>query len=240
MLAAMTVASTILGLLTIGERGLPGLFYALLIVLLFRATRSLPADTARPGYLRRQFDGRMTGRQWTFDIFFGLVMPLFCLWADFFVFQSPGYDTGSNAPRTFLGMEPPATARPLLWTYTHFAYVMTAAQIFLLLVWLLARQRTGPAAGILGGALISGSVVALLLGLFLFPFATVGLMLMLTGVLGYTPLLTSFVYYRQGTVAMRVAQARFGRLATIALALAGSLAVAIPFIYLWQGPVVWK
>ncbi|MCE9555191.1 MAG: hypothetical protein K8T91_17720 [Planctomycetes bacterium] len=239
MLAVTTVASTILGLLTLGEWGLPGLFYTLLIVLLFRATRQLPTIIARPGFWRRQFDGRMTGRQWIFDILFGILLPVFCLWADFFLFKTPAYDPVTNVPTTVFGPAP-HVSRPWLWTYSNFAYAMTAVQITLLLIWLLARQRTGPAAPFLGGALISGSVVAMLLGLFLFPFATVGLMLMLTGVLGYTPLLTAFVYYRQGTAALRFSQVRFGRLATIALALAGSLTVAIPFIYFWQGPAVWK
>jgi len=110
----------------------------------------------------------------------------------------------------------------------------------LLLIWLAAGRRLRSAAGFLGGALLSGSAAALLLGLFLFLLATLGLALMLTGALGYMPLLTAFVYYRQGYAALRLALSRFGRAATIAMALVGSLIVAILYLGLFRGPWLWK
>jgi len=245
MLAAATLASAFLALITLGERGLPGLFYALLGVLVFRATRPEPKELGSAGavgrFWRRQFGSPRTGRQLVFDVTFGAIMPLFCLWADFFLFKTPP-PAPPAPPDSVLFFRPaqPTLNQPLLWTYTKFAYALIGLEIALLLLWMAIGRWLRSAAGFLGGALLAGCTAAVLLGLLLLPIATMGLVLMLTGALGYTPWLTAFVYYRQGRAALRLALTGFGRVAVICMAFAGSLVVAILYFVLFNGPWLWE
>ncbi len=140
---------------------------------------SLEVANQKIGFWRRQFLPSRTNGQLIFDVSFGVVAPIVCFIFDPIVFQSgslPG---------------------PLLPSYQTFVYMFSGFQILLLCFWILRGAGPRFTNVLMGGALFSGGIVCVVLGFLLAPFSLLGLML-LVGALGFTPLITAMVYFRNG------------------------------------------
>lgn len=121
------------------------------------------------------------------NLFGGVVLPLVCLVADPVVFRS-GVGGGALFPSVRVA------------AYSFFALQMTA------LILCLCRPRLHRrAAAILAGVMFVGSAAALLLGIMLLPFSLIGLMAVI-GILGFSPLLVSWIYYKNAVRAYRAAR----------------------------------
>lgn len=137
----------------------------------------------RVGFWSRQFQIEPTESQRQFDWTYGVVVPLVCVAADPIVFRNNG----------------------LLSDYRPFAYILSAVSIMAMAAWLLWGNRLGWLAAPLGGLFVAGSFVSLIVGVILFPFSLIGL-LILIGFLGFTPLFSGIVFLRNGFRAIYAAQ----------------------------------
>jgi hypothetical protein len=143
-------------------------------------TPTFTPNSSPPGFWRRQFrPSELTAGQTTFDVVFGIFLPLICFAADPIVFKGGLGDY------------------PVLYPVRIFAYSLAAASIVCLAIWLIFRESLQWLNGFLSGLFILGGTISLILGLILFPFSFVG-MLLIIGVLGYTPLFCGVVYLRNG------------------------------------------
>src|SRR5215203_824983 len=140
------------------------------------------------GFWKRRFSQEPTRKQRIFDWAYGVVIPLICVAADPIIFRTSGpYGSG------LLG-----SARP-------FAYLLSAASILAMAAWLLWGERLRWLAAPMAGLFFVGGGVSLLVGLILIPFSVIGLIFFLVGLLGFTPLLSSVVFLRNGLRAYRSA-----------------------------------
>src|SRR6516162_8686754 len=121
-----------------------------------------------------------------FDLVAGVCLPIVCLILDPIVFQGGGGLIG----------------RPLLKNYAILGYGIISLEIGVLLSWLAFRRWLGRWSALWGGALLAGGIFSLLLGTAILPTTVVGLM-MLIGVLGFVPFLTTYVYLRNGSDACK-------------------------------------
>jgi hypothetical protein len=169
-----------------------------------------PQPARRRGFVGRQLEARATRGRKIFDSLVGVVLPLVCLYFDPVVFRSEG----------FVG--------PVLGGYRLFAYAVIGLEIALLALWLALGERVGEWGGMLGGALMAGALFSLVVGVALLPFSIMGLMLLI-GALGFSPLLTAFVYWRNGRRALQASATRLeGARRTLALAFGATLALGAP------------
>ena len=86
--------------------------------------------------------------------------------------------------------------------YASGVYVFVGLQIAILLCWMSMGRRMERGADFFPGPLLVGAIFSLLLGVAMLPLSIMGLS-MVIGVLGFTPLLTSIVYFRAGFRAFR-------------------------------------
>jgi len=129
-------------------------------------------------FVKRQFAVTPTEPQRTFDVVFGLLAPVLCFYFDPIVFQG-----------NLLG-------EPLYGDYQMFAYLVTAIEVSVLVLWLFG-PRVRAIGALLGGVLIAGSVFSTVVGIAILPFSLLGLLAVI-GVLGFIPFFTAFVYLRNG------------------------------------------
>src|ERR1041385_4442539 len=169
------------------------------------------------GFWARQFSDVSTEKQDRFDVVFGIVLPVICLVLDPIVFQGG-----------FFG------ERPVLARFQLFAYLFSGLQIGIFLCWRTLARHLAPAAGLIGGVLLAGALFSLVVGVLIFPLTLVGL-IVLIGIVGFTPFLTSFVYLRTGIRALRSQQrnALFESRFLLAI-VAALLSVAMPFVISYQ------
>lgn len=162
------------------------------------------AKPAESTFWSRQFAQQSTPRRLSFDIAFGIIVPMFCLVLDPIVFRS-GVDTPLLKGYEILGMTP------------------------ILMGWLslTAWLSMGRPAALLSGLMAGGALYALLLGIFLLPYSGIG-MIFLIGFLGYTPFITAFAFWRNAAIAFQ--RARQSGIAAILPAFLGFvIACACPF-----------
>ncbi len=133
--------------------------------------------TQKVTFWRRQFRREITTKQRKFDWVFGVALPIICFAFDPIVFRG-GIDDGG-----WLG------------DYRLFAYVLSIVSIMSMAAWLLWSEKLGSLVPFLAGLFAVSSAVSFLVGLALLPLSSLGLILLI-GVLGFTPLLSSFVYLR--------------------------------------------
>jgi hypothetical protein len=146
-------------------------------------------NTPPQRFWQRQFGPVATPDQMAFDIAFGIIFPILSLAFDPIVFR------GDFA---------------FLARHRIFAYVAIALGIATLTVWFLLKSRLSRWSGFFAGVFFSGEVLALLLGLALLPLSLPGL-LVLIGIFGFAPFMTSFVFYRNSTRARRLARESVSR-----------------------------
>jgi hypothetical protein len=128
------------------------------------------------GFWRRQFQREPTRMQRGFDWAFGVVMPIICFAFDPIVFKG-------TPPNGILG------------DYTPFAYSLALVSIVSMTVWLGWGKHFRFANAIFGGLFAVGGLISLIVGLTLLPFSLIGLIILI-GALGFTPLFTSVIYFR--------------------------------------------
>ena len=129
----------------------------------------------QPRFWKRQFAGEPTQPQVTFDFVFGVAAPFLCFLMD---------------PIAFHGG---VLGRPLFGEYQVFAYLISGLEMATLLLCLTSRSRF--LNNFVAGVLLAGGLFSALLGFLLAPYSLVGLMVVI-GVLGFTPFFTAFVYLR--------------------------------------------
>jgi hypothetical protein len=148
-----------------------------------------------------------------FSVLMGIIAPIVCLAlqpvllpGDRFVLPGLGF---INAHRLF-------------------GYGVIGLEILALSAWLACGDRLGVWCGPLSGVLFAGALFAGGLGLVLLPFSLIGL-LAIIGVLGFVPLFTARVFYRNGVLGYRHAGKYLGSTRLRASALLGAiLVVGVP------------
>lgn len=149
------------------------------------------------------------------DWTFGVGLPLLCVVADPIVFSGHG---------------------SLLGDYTIFAYALSSVSIFAMAGWLLLGDRLGWVRPFLGGFFVAGSAVSAAVGLFILPYSIMG-MFLLIGFLGFTPMISAWVFFRNGLKAIRNAEAEMDRRYVWRAALLAAIwGTAVPFVlnlYKW-------
>src|SRR5687768_12115342 len=123
-----------------------------------------------------------TTRQRVFDAVAGIALPLVCLITD---------------PGVFAG-----------WPYRPVAYTFIGTEIVVLAAWLVLERRLQTSALFFAGPLVAGGGFAFALGVALLPLSVFGLLLLI-GILGFTPFFTAFSFARGGLRAFR--RGRVGR-----------------------------
>lgn len=175
----------------------------------------LPITLPKPGFWKRQFGENVTAAQRKFDWIIGVAMPLVCFVFDPFVFRSSS-DFGGG----------------MLSRYTLPAYMLAFVSIVAMVAWLLWGEKLKWLNGWLSGLFFAGSAVSLIIGTVLFPFSLFGIVIGI-GLLGFTPLLASIVYLRNGVRAFRATSTVMekGVLVNVAF-LSGMIALALPYLAL--------
>jgi hypothetical protein len=148
----------------------------------------------QPGFIARQFRLPVTPTQKAFDLVFGIIFPLGCILAD---------------PIVFHGSSQWMQQRGILQPYRVAAYAVTAASIAMLAIVLLNTRRMPSA--FLGGGMLASSLFALGVACLLVPFSLIGVFFFGIGLLGFTPFLTGFVYFRNA-IRLSVHGKRAGKL----------------------------
>jgi hypothetical protein len=121
------------------------------------------------------------------DVLFGVVAPILTLIFDPVVFRG-GDELGS----------------PILARWRVFAYIAIPLGVAVMAVWLWLRFRLKAWSGVIAGALFTGAMFSLLVGIAILPATLIGLLLGI-GVLGFIPFLTAFVFFRNGLQAFNQA-----------------------------------
>jgi hypothetical protein len=163
----------------------------------------MDANTHTQGFWQRQISPEVTPQQIAFDVIFGILVPILALVFDPIVFR--GY---------YVFLAP----------FRIFAYVAIALGTIALALWLRLFPHLSRWSGFFAGIFFAGEVFALLLGLALLPLSLPGL-LVLIGILGLIPFVTSFVFYRNSKRARRLAQASPARVWQVGSFLLGILLV---------------
>jgi len=146
-------------------------------------------ENAKPvkGFWGRQTAPVVTRKQGVFDWLFGVVMPAVCFYFDPIVFRDWG-NTGDA----------------LLGRFQLPVYVVSGLAIMATATWLLWWPKLRAFGLLFSGSFAISGVIALLIGIVLFPFSVIGLLVLL-GFLGFTPLFTSYVLFRNAVRAYRAA-----------------------------------
>jgi hypothetical protein len=176
LLIAVTVVGMLLGILRAA-----GIFGAVFAFLATAAFTWFVYPKLRPGDTRAQ--------QALFDFLWGVGMPLICLVFDPFIFKE-------NEDILALGM-PAKLSVAKIYDLGFIAYAFLGCQMSVMTVWLLLGSKAGPATPLFGGFLASGLMFAALTALVLVVPATIGVLVLGIGLLGLTPLITTFAYGRQ-------------------------------------------
>jgi hypothetical protein len=177
------------------------------------------------GFWRRQFQSEPTTVQRVFDWAFGVALPVICFVADPIVFKNWG-----------------GRGDGFLSNYAPFAYVLSSVSVISMIVWLTFGQRLRLANAAFSGLFAVGAIISLIIGLVLFPFSLLGL-IVLIGALGFTPLITSIIYLRNSYRAFSMVEATEPkRLIVHAFLLSALFSVVVPYainvqIGSWKSPV---
>jgi hypothetical protein len=118
----------------------------------------------RIGFWQRQFQFEITYKQKVFDWIFGVILPVICFTFDPIVFKTNMRD-------------------PFLGEYKPFAYLLSFTSILAMMAWLIWGEKLKGLSGILSGLFAVGGVISLGIGIILFPFSLIGLVLII-GALG--------------------------------------------------------
>jgi len=169
----------------------------------------------------RQIQKESTSGQRKFDWIFGVALPIICFAFDPVIFGLDGAGMLSN--------------------YTIFAYILSIVSIMSMAAWLLWRERLGWLTPVLGGIFLTGSFVSLTIGILMIPISLLGLIIVI-GALGFTPLLTTFIYFRNSVRAFSSFKLPGDILLTKRVFIISAIfALVIPFVINFQfvDPSLW-
>ncbi len=148
------------------------------------ADQMVPAVEKR--FWKRQFGPVVTRAQRRFDWVFGVIMPVACIALDPFVFRSWNGDG-------------------LLIAIKSFVYLLSYVSIMAMIAWLLLGSKLKGFNGAIAGLFAIAGFTSLAIGVVLFPFSLIGLIVAI-GALGFTPLFTSIVFFRNSARAYHSAK----------------------------------
>jgi hypothetical protein len=137
------------------------------------------------GFWMRQFQLEPTREQKHFDAIFGVFLPVACFFFDPLVFR----DTFDGA---------------MLGAYKPFAYLLSYVSVLGMIGFLLLGAKLKWFGAVLSGLFFLAAVISLAIGIVIFPYSLMG-MVFLIGVLGFVPLVTSFVFLRNAVRAFESA-----------------------------------
>jgi hypothetical protein len=170
--------------------------------------------TEKQSFWRRQFASNTTVPQLAYDVVFGIVMPILCFIFDPIVFTGRGFIDGLV----------PLTPYKLL------VYLFSGVSIAVLAAWLLVYRTLKSFGGVIAGILLTGAIFSLIIGILILPLSIFGLMVII-GILGFTPFFTAFAYLRNGIRAMKIAEPLVSRAKLVSTLLLGAfLVIAFPYI----------
>jgi hypothetical protein len=173
------------------------------------------AENAEPRkkFWRRQFQKEATAAQRKFDWIFGVVLPVICFAFDPIVFKN-----GFGEP-AFLG------------AFKPFAYLLSYVSVMALAAWLIWGARLKWLSAFLAGLFAVGGVVSLAVGVVLSPFSLLGLLLII-GILGFTPFFTAIVFLRNARRAFYSAKPFFEKRVLInSFVLSAIFSLVLPSVF---------
>lgn len=144
-------------------------------------------NKSKRGFWQQQFQKESTKSQRKFDWIFGVILPVICFVFDPIVFKGDAWGAA------FLG------------SYKPFAYILSFVSVMAIAAWLIWDEKLKWLNGILSGFFAVGGIISLAVGILLFPFSLLGL-IMLIGALGFTPLFTSIVFLRNASRSYQAAK----------------------------------
>lgn len=166
----------------------------------------------RKGFWRRQFQTEATEPQRTFDWTFGVILPVICFVFDPIVFK------GNLDGTAFLG------------GFKPFAYALSYISIMVMAAWLIWGEKLKWLNAFTAGLFAVGGAISLAVGIVLFPISLLGL-IVLIGVLGFTPLFTSIVFLRNAARAFQAAKPFLEKKILIySFGLSALLAATLPYV----------
>lgn len=166
------------------------------------------------GFWRRQFQTRATKAQMKFDWIFGVILPVVCFTFDPIVFQSEiGFFGGFS-----------------LVAFKSAAYILSFVSVMAMAAWLIWGEKLKWLNAPLAGFFAVGGIISLIIGILIAPLSLLGLIILI-GVLGFTPLFTSIVYLRNALRAFQSAKPFFERRILIySFALSALAAAVVPYV----------
>jgi hypothetical protein len=174
-----------------------------------------------PGFWRRQFRVPPTPGQTFWDLLFGIFLPLGCLAADRVIFGN-GWLAGHG--------EDPIGAS-IFGDLAVLAYTFILTEVGLMTLWLLFRRKLTRSAAFFSGPFLAGWVSALALAMIFFPFSVLG-MIFVVGILGFSPWLTCFAFFRNWKMARLLSMDHVSGRKRFWLSVAGIVFVMTPAIAL--------
>lgn len=169
----------------------------------------------KEGFWWRQFQTEATKKQKIFDWIFGVVLPVACCFFDPIIFKGAMSHRGAA-----------------LGEYKPFAYLLSFTSIILMMLFLLYGRKLMWFNALLVGIFIIGSAISLLIGIIIFPLSLFGLIIII-GALGFTPLLSAFVYFRNAIRAIDFAQLSInGYLLLNLTAVSAIFSFVVPYVFI--------
>ncbi|HLM00111.1 MAG TPA: hypothetical protein VK400_03585, partial [Pyrinomonadaceae bacterium] len=118
----------------------------------------------------------------------------------------------------------------LLGVFKPFAYVLSFVSVMAMAAWLIWGAKLKWLNGFLAGLFAVGGVISLAVGIVLLPLSLLGLLLLI-GILGFTPLFTSIVFLRNAARSFHAAKPFLERGVLInSLMLSAVLSLALPAV----------
>lgn len=172
-----------------------------------------PEDLAK-GFWRRQFQTRATRAQAKFDWLFGVILPVVCFTFDPIVFRGEiGFFGGSS-----------------LASFKLSAYVLSFVSVMAMAAWLIWGKKLKWLTAPLAGFFAVGGIISLVIGILIAPLSLFGLIILI-GILGFTPLVTSIVYLRNALRAFQSAKPFLEKKILIyTFALSALATVVVPYV----------
>jgi len=161
------------------------------------------------GFWSRQFQLPPTTAQAVWDVLFGMVLPLGCLVGDQILF----------------GGENHVFRHSVFGTWWVLAYSFILTEVGLLGLWLVLRRRVHRSAAFFAGPLLAGWIFSFGTALAMLPLSVIGLLFVI-GILGFSPWLTTFAFYRNWKMARQLS----GQGRRLLLTLAGIVFAVTPAI----------
>lgn len=166
----------------------------------------------REGFWRRQFQAQATEKQRIFDWLFGVIFPVAC-----FVFDPIVFKGGFNGSAELGHIKP-------------FAYVLSFVSVMWMAAWLVWGARLKWLNGFTAGVFVVGGLISFGIGIVLLPISLLGLII-IVGILGFTPLVTAIVFLRNARRAFGAAKPFLEPKTLIhAFALSAIFSAVVPYV----------